>query len=121
MARSVDDEIRRLQEDVARRQSRARGPQAIRETLSALLARRGYASLEVATDRERAWQQVVGDPLAAYTRLGHVRRGILEVMVGNSAVLQQLTLQKQQLLQGLTVALPDQRIRDLRFRIGAVT
>ena len=38
----------------------------------------------------------------------------------NSAVLQELTFQKKQLLEKIVVALPDQKIRDLRFRIGVV-
>lgn len=121
MPRQTSEELRRLQDEVARRQYVPRGPLAIRETLSTLLARRGYADVAGAAEREQAWQQVVGRELAAYTRVGTVRRGVLEIIVGNSAVLQELTLQKRQLLQGVGQALPDQPIRELRFRIGAVS
>lgn len=121
MARQPGEELRRLQAEVARRQYAFRRPQAIRETLSMLLARRGYADVTGAAEREQAWRQTVGQPLAAYTRVGAVRRGVLEILVGNSAVMQELTLQKRQLLQDLNKAFPDQPIRDLRFRIGAVS
>ena len=53
--------------------------------------------------------------------MGNVRRGVLEVIVGNSAALQELTFQKKHLLDKIAAALPDQKIRDVRFRIGVVT
>jgi hypothetical protein len=52
--------------------------------------------------------------------MGKIRRGVLEVLVGNSAVLQELTFQKKHLLDKIVAALPDQKIRDVRFRIGVV-
>lgn len=118
MARPMSDELQRLQEDVARRQYARGRPRAIRETLSTLLARRGCADVAGAAEREQAWGQVVGPALAACTRVGMVRRGVLEIVVSNSAALQELTLQKRQLLQGMAAALPDQPLRDLRFRVG---
>jgi predicted nucleic acid-binding Zn ribbon protein len=116
----MSDEIRQLHEEVARRQYRQKQPQPIAETLSKLMARRGYAYLQTSSEREEAWRGVVGERMAAYSRLGNVRRGVLEVTVRNSAVLQELTFQKKQLLQRITAALPEQQIRDLRFRVGAV-
>jgi len=120
MARPIDDDIRQLHEDVKRRQFYPKRPQPIAEALSALLARRGYACVEAAADRDRAWQAVVGQGLAEYCRVGNLRRGVLEVIVCNSAALQELNFQKQQLLDKILVAWPDQKIRDLRFRIGVV-
>ncbi len=116
----MGDELQRLQDDVARRQYVPRGPLAIREALSTWLARRGCADVAGAAERAQAWSQVVGPELAACTRVGMVRRGALEIVVGNSAALQELTLHKRQLLQGVIQALPDQPIRDLRLRIGTI-
>jgi predicted nucleic acid-binding Zn ribbon protein len=121
MRRPVDEEIQRLQDELARRQFVSRGPQPIAETLSQLLARRGYAAVEAAGERDEIWSTVVGPRLAPYCRVGLVRRGVLEVIVANSVGLQELTMQKKSLLAKLVQALPDQKIRDLRFRIGAVT
>ena len=59
--------------------------------------------------------------MASYSRLGNIRRGVVEVTVSNSTVLQELTFQKTELLKKITTALPDQKIRDLRFRVGSVT
>ncbi len=115
-----DDEIRRLHDDVARRQYYQKSPQRIADTLSSLMARRGYAHLEESRQRDDAWEDAVGPGMASHSRLGHIRRGVAEVTVSNSAVLQELTFQKQELLQKIVAALPGQRIRDLRFRVGAV-
>ncbi len=120
MADSRDDEIRQLHEDVARRQYYQKSPQRIAETLSTLMARRGYGHVEAAGQRDEAWQRIVGEAMAAYSRLGNVRRGVVEVTVSNSAVLQELTFQKTELLQKITAALPDQKIRDVRFRVGSI-
>ncbi|MHB0956632.1 MAG: DUF721 domain-containing protein [Pirellulaceae bacterium] len=120
MRRPIDDEIRQLHDDVARRQFFSKGPQPIAETLSLLLARRGYAGVEAAAERAETWVAIVGDKMALYSRMGNIRRGVLEIMVGNSAALQELTFQKKQLLLKIMAALPDQKIRDVRFRIGVV-
>ena len=120
MARQVDEDIRQLHEEVARRQYRSKTPRPIAEALSGLLAKTGYAELEAASERDDAWRDAAGAKLAAHSRIGRIRRGVLEVVVRNSAVLQELTFQKKQLLQGIAAGLPDEKIRDLRFRVGAV-
>jgi predicted nucleic acid-binding Zn ribbon protein len=58
--------------------------------------------------------------LARFTRPGQVRRGVLEVTVSNSTIVQELTFQKERILAVLRAKRPDARIRDLRFRIGSV-
>jgi hypothetical protein len=56
-----------------------------------------------------------------YTRIGALRRGTLEVIVLNSTLVQELTFQKATLLKALNQSLPEQGIRDLRFRLGTLT
>ncbi len=120
MPQKRDDEIRQLHEDVARRQYYQKSPQRIADTLSTLMARRGYAYLKSSDAREEAWKTAVGAEMAPYTRVGNIRRGVVEVTVTNSAVLQELTFRKTELLKKITAALPDRKIRDLRFRVGHV-
>ncbi len=115
-----DEEIRQLHDDVARRQFHLKAPQKIADTLSTLMARRGYGQVESSQQRDEAWKAVVGAQLAAYSRMGNIRRGVAEVTVSNSAALQELTFQKVELLRKIATALPDQKIRDLRFRVGSV-
>ena len=98
----------------------ARGPEAIGDVLGQLLARRGFAGVRRAATCEQAWRQAAGELAAEHSRVGAVRRGTLEVLVGNSTLLQELTFQKQTLLETLGELLPDEKIRDLRFRVGAM-
>jgi len=98
----------------------ARGPQAIGDVLVQLMARRGFAGVRRTATCEEAWRQAAGELAAGYSRVGAVRRGTLEVLVANSTLLQELTFQKQTLLETLGELLPDEKIRDLRFRLGAI-
>ena len=98
----------------------ARGPQAIGDVLVQLMARRGFAGVRRAATCEEAWRQAAGELAAGYSRVGAVRRGTLEVLVANSTLLQELTFQKQTLLETLGELLPDEKIQDLRFRLGAI-
>lgn len=97
-----------------------RGPQRIADILSELMARRGYARVRAAEAYEEAWRDVAGTLLAKYTRVGSLRRGALEVTVANSTLLQELTFQKADLVKRLGERLPEEGIRDLRFRVGAI-
>ncbi len=115
-----DDGIRQLHEEVSRRQYHQKRPQRIADTLSTLMARRGYAQLEAAGEREEAWSAVVGKQMAPHCRIGNIRRGVVEVTVCNSAVLQELTFRKQELIKKIAAVLPDQKIRDMRFRVGTL-
>jgi predicted nucleic acid-binding Zn ribbon protein len=97
-----------------------RGPRPIADVVSQLLARRGYARIQSAFEFEQAWKQAAGEVMSTHTRPGNVKRGVLEITVRNSSVLQELTFQKKQLLTKLQTLTTDQPIRDLRFRVGAV-
>lgn len=97
-----------------------RGPEAIGDILAQLAARRGYAGVRKATVCEGAWREAAGELAAKYSRAGIVRRGKLEVTVANSTMLQELSFQKPALLEALGRLLPDEKISDLRFRVGPI-
>jgi predicted nucleic acid-binding Zn ribbon protein len=98
----------------------ARGPQAIGNVLSELMARRGYARVQSAAAYDVAWREAAGPLTAAYTRVGQLRRGTLEVVVANSTLVQELGFQKQSLMKCLGELLPDEGIKGLRFRVGNI-
>lgn len=98
----------------------ARGPQPIGNVLSQLMSRRGYARVQSAAAYEEAWREAAGPLIAAYTRVGQLRRGTLEIVVGNSTLVQELGFQKQTLLKSLAQRLPDEGIENLRFRTGSI-
>ncbi len=97
-----------------------RGPEPIRDILTELMARRGFARVQSSAALESAWSRVAGELMSKYTRVGAVKRGKLEIVVANSTLVQEMTFQKQSLLAALKEALPDESIKDLRFRVGAI-
>jgi predicted nucleic acid-binding Zn ribbon protein len=98
----------------------ARRPKKIADVLAQLITARGYGRIQADADFTAAWQAAAGPALARFTRPGQIRRGMLEVTVANSTIVQELTFQKQRILAALQAALPDARLRDLRFRLGPV-
>jgi predicted nucleic acid-binding Zn ribbon protein len=97
-----------------------RGPEKIGNILAELMARRGYARVQSAQAYDVAWGKAAGPLAAQYSRVGSLRRGKLEVVVANSTLVQELTFQKPALLKTLAELLPDEAIKDLRFRVGAI-
>jgi predicted nucleic acid-binding Zn ribbon protein len=95
-------------------------PQPIKEVLAELIVRRGYAREQSSAAFQTAWQTVAGEFFAKHTRCGQVRRGVLEVFVANSILMQELTFCKPQLLQELSKLLPETAIKDIRLRVAAM-
>jgi predicted nucleic acid-binding Zn ribbon protein len=106
--------------DREQRRHYARKPKKIADVLAQLITARGYGRIQANADFTAAWQQAAGTTIAKYTRPGRLRRGTLEVMASNSTIIQELTFQKQQILARLQTALPDAKIRDIRFRVGSI-
>jgi predicted nucleic acid-binding Zn ribbon protein len=98
---------------------RRRGPRKLGEVMPQLMARRGYGRLLSHDEFQEAWQAVSG-VLMQQSRPGQLRRGVLEIIVNNSVVMQELTFQKRSLLRQLNERLPHQPIRDLRFTVGLI-
>jgi len=114
---AADFQIRRERE---RRRFHARKPKGIANVLAQLITARGYGRIQAEADFGTAWRKAAGEVIAKFTRPGRLRRGTLEVTATNSAVVQELTFQKQQILTQLNTELPDAKIRDIRFRIGSI-
>jgi predicted nucleic acid-binding Zn ribbon protein len=94
------------------------GPQSIGRIVSRLMARSGY-DREQGTDQLRAaWDAAVPPALAGHSRPGLVRRGVLEVFVSHSAIVQELNFLKPSLLACLAERLPAVGITDIRCRLS---
>jgi predicted nucleic acid-binding Zn ribbon protein len=109
-----------LHRDREQRRFHARAPKKIGDVLAQVVTARGYGRVQSNEHLAAAWHAAVGQALARFSRPGLLKRGVLEVMVGNSTVVQELTFQKQQILTSLRNELPDSKIRDVRFRIGTI-
>jgi|EndMetStandDraft_5_1072996.scaffolds.fasta_scaffold1107563_1 hypothetical protein len=95
-------------------------PEKLGEILARLVAQRGYARVSVDTNLADVWRSAAGDAMARYTRAGAIRRGTLEILVANSTLVQELGFQKQTLLEKLGRLLPDEKLKDLRFKVGRI-
>jgi predicted nucleic acid-binding Zn ribbon protein len=96
-----------------------KGPERVGEILSRLFTARGWGRRQERLRLEEAWAQAVGVNTARHTRVGKLRRGVLEVLVDNGVLLQELAhFQKRRLLEQLRACLPDVNFQELRFRVG---
>ena len=96
-------------------------PQPIGDVISQLMPRRGYARVRAAGACTEAWRAAAGERLASCTRATAIRRGVLEVLVENSTMVQEINFQKKALINRLAELLPEENIRDVKFRVGPVT
>jgi predicted nucleic acid-binding Zn ribbon protein len=96
-------------------------PRHIGDILSGLMARRGYARIQSGGACAAAWREAVGEAMANCTRATQVRRGVLEVLVGNSTMVQEIGFRKAALIKRLVELLPDEKIHDLKLRVGPIT
>jgi predicted nucleic acid-binding Zn ribbon protein len=98
-----------------------RGPRPLSEILGELFTVRGYGRLRARQELEDAWNAAVGEPSCRQTRLGEVRRGVLNVTVAHSTLLEELAaFRKPALLAALRTDAPATTIHDIRFRVGEI-
>ena len=95
-------------------------PQRISNILTELMARRGFARVQSTEAYEQVWREAAGPLVAQYSQVAALKRGVFEVVVANSTLVQELTFQKEALLQTLIARLPQEKIRSLRFRVGII-
>jgi hypothetical protein len=104
-----------------RRDPPPRGPENLGEILSRLFTAHGWGRRQGRLHLEKAWAEAAGPQHAAQTRVGGLRRGVLEVIVGNAVLLQELAhFHKRRLLEDLRRRLPGTPLNDLRFRAGVL-
>lgn len=104
---------------VGQRQRFSRRPKRPANVLAQLMARKGYAQQKSTNELEQVWQEIAAD-WKDQSKPGVIRCGVLEVLVANSLVNQQLVFEKKKLLNRLNDRLPQNKIRDIRFRTGNI-
>jgi predicted nucleic acid-binding Zn ribbon protein len=91
-------------------------PERLSQAVTELIALRGWAQLRGQARLAEAWRTAAGDSIAAATRVLGLRRGVLQVAVGNSPLLSELAaFHKASLLESLSRAFPELKVRDLKF------
>ena len=97
------------------------GPERLSEILSRLFIARGWGRQQERMRLEQVWAEVAGEKIARQTRAGAIKRGVLEIEVGNGALMQELAgFHKRRLLDALKRKLKGVVLKDLRFRAGVV-
>lgn len=95
------------------------GPEPLAEILGRLFTAKGWGRKQDRMRLESAWQEAVGPEHATQTRVGAIRRGVLEIEVFGAVLLQELAhYHKRRILARLRESLPGTTVSDLRFRAG---
>ena len=105
---------------VGKRRRYRRRPKKPGDIIGQMMARQGYAQNQSNDELNEAWEIAVGPRLTGKTKAGRISRGILEVHVASSAAMNQLSFQKRQLLSAIQQQLPQNKIKDIRFKLGNI-
>lgn len=95
------------------------GPRSIGGLVSRLLARTGYDQEHSAGALVAAWEQAAPPAFRQASQPGLVRRGVLEVFVSHSALVQEMGFHKREILTKLAASVPAEGITDIRCRVLA--
>jgi len=97
--------------------SRMTAPRNLGNVLSRLMARTGYDREQGSDALRTAWKRVAPESLRGGSQAGVVRRGVLEVFVTHSALVQEMGFHKHEVIQKLQSLLPSEGITDIRCRL----
>ena len=110
-----------MDERFQERRRESAGPQPVSRVMSRLLSSRGYAREQSADRLATAWEEVAPPAFRNRSRAGAVRRGVLEVVVSHSALVQEMGFHKEEVLRRLGEAVPAEGIADIKCRVGDVS
>jgi|GEM_PF-1592484 len=95
------------------------GPVPLAEAVAEVIWRRGLRRVEARRRLESAWVEIVGAEQAQKLRLGAWRRGVLEIIASDAALLHRLAqFEAVRLLERLQEELGPGLVTRLRFRLG---
>lgn len=93
------------------------GPKKLGDLLPSLMTDYGLPSVTAREELELAWTAAAGDLVASRSKVGSLRRGVLEIFVSDPILLQELEgFEKARLLADLKERVYHNRVDGLRFR-----
>ncbi len=95
------------------------GPRTIGSVMTRLMARTGYEREQATDGLSAAWRQAAPESMRGASAVGRVRRGVLEVFVSHSALVQEMGFHKRDVLARLGELVPGEGITDIRCRVMA--
>ena len=107
-------------ECVNRRQFHPRKAKSMNNVVARIMSETGVGQTQSQQQIRNAWTAAAGKAIATVTAPGKLRRGVLEIIVESSAVMQQLVFKKSQLLLSINDCYNSADIKDLRFKVGVV-
>lgn len=93
-------------------------PERLSAAISEYITRRGFARVQGSSQLTSVWNQVAGERISASTRVQGLSRGTLEIVVNNSALLNELvSFHRAELLTKMQAEYPDHKISELKFKL----
>lgn len=102
------------------RRIHGRKPKRVRDLINDIITRRGIAAEQSNQELQSAWDAAAGLDIANQTRIGTLRRGVLEIVVDNSSLLQLVSFEQERLLEQINHQLRKAEIKRLQFRVGSI-
>jgi predicted nucleic acid-binding Zn ribbon protein len=95
-----------------------KAPAPISEVLKSVFTQLENRKISSQEEIESLWKSLVGDAGFKHSRPASLKKSVLTVKVDSSTWMQELSMQKRQLLKGLKRDLGKDRISEIQFRIG---
>lgn len=94
------------------------GPASLGAALSELFALKGYGNTKGDAQLAEAWKAVAGERIASMTAVLGVNRGVLQIGVASSAMLNELaSFHRRRLVEKLKAQYPALKLKDIKFRL----
>lgn len=90
---------------------------SISQVLDRLFLEKGYANEQSRDELLTAWEQAVGPVLSSQSKVGMIKRGMLQIFAANEIIMSELDFQKAKALKSLQKSVPEMKIRGLKFHL----
>jgi predicted nucleic acid-binding Zn ribbon protein len=95
------------------------GAENIKDILARMFTLRGWGRRSARLHLERAWANAIEAHQRDQTRVLCLKRGVLEIEVNDSVLMQELAnFHRKRLLESLKKSLPNEHVKELKFRPG---
>ncbi|MDR0608671.1 MAG: DUF721 domain-containing protein [Planctomycetaceae bacterium] len=87
----------------------------VADVLPQLIAKYGLQKQRNTEQITRIWRETIGEPYGSVTRVIGLKSGTIEIAVPHHAFVQELSFRQPELLTGLKTALPEEKIKRIKF------
>ncbi|MBU1130506.1 DUF721 domain-containing protein [Patescibacteria group bacterium] len=98
-----------------------RRPEDIKKILDKLIGKIGKKGPGKKDRILAAWKKAVGEKAAGHSRPVSIKRKVLMIEIDSSTWMYELNLKKDHILRDVRKQLGEDKVKDLRFRMGDIT